>query len=259
MLISGFSMLLARPRRAPTAADYVQQGLLAMWDAASNRGLGQPHNPSATSWANCVAGAPALAVTYTDPSAAPWRGGIRFTAVGAYAKATSSALLTLLSKLEHWECAFAFGDPDAPGSSASPINADTRIVFARQSANNADKGWIALGSTTKTGDGRNLLAHRRVEGKKASSLGNDKPHTASVNAVQRHAVIAARLDGESLAFDANDGSGAFGTGLGVGITNLNNNARSVGSVYCLRLYSRALTAAEVAANAAIDRVRFGIS
>lgn len=50
--------------------------------------------------------------------------------------------------------------------------------------------------------------------------------------------------------------GASGTGLGGGA----NNARAMsGAVFNLRLYSRNLTAAEIAANYAVDKARFGLT
>ena len=38
-----------RGKSAPTARDYVQNGLIAMWDGEWNAGLGV-HDPNATTW-----------------------------------------------------------------------------------------------------------------------------------------------------------------------------------------------------------------
>ncbi len=40
---------------AASTADYVQDGLIANWDAIDNAGTGT-HNPSATTWKNLVQG-----------------------------------------------------------------------------------------------------------------------------------------------------------------------------------------------------------
>jgi len=47
---------------------------------------------------------------------------------------------------------------------------------------------------------------------------------------------------------------------GFGIDGWNNNATHAfrGKIYCVRLYSRALTADEIAANYAIDKIRFNL-
>lgn len=80
----------------------------------------------------------------------------------------------------------------------------------------------------------------------------------SVNAVQRNSVIAGYFDGVKITnYDNNYGGGDFGYGIGIGYSNLNNYSSCIkGAVYCLRLYNRALTAEEVAANYAVDKKRF---
>ena len=50
-----------------------------------------------------------------------------------------------------------------------------------------------------------------------------------------------------------------GQHTGIGGREWQNNWKVYGDYYCTRLYSRALTAAEIAANYAVDKVRFGLS
>lgn len=66
------------------------------------------------------------------------------------------------------------------------------------------------------------------------------------------------VDADAVSIGSSIGVGGFS---GAGIARGNNSVSQhwAGSIYCIRLYNRALTAAEIATNYAVDRARFGLT
>lgn len=212
-------------RDIPTARDYVQDGLIAMWDGKENAGWGQ-HDATATDWVdltgggrdwvNIVTGSNSwgsdhLSVYQNTTRNQTWTIGTAANTIEVcgWSEASGSYLLfglgiesRIFSILPTNNRGFQFAS-SAP-SMFQPHNAD----------------WTASATYSGTGAPDHTYYN-----------GEEKPHTAGT------------------------------TGWGVGSVAKwipYANYPFKGKVRSIRVYSRALTAAEVAANYAIDARRFSL-
>ena len=225
------STALALTLSADTAYDsssYVQSGLIAQWDGIDNAGTGT-HDPNATVWKDLVGN---LDMTLTAKGSWTFDG---------------NALQV------------AGGGAGAQGASATPAYKTIEVVYRMTDAG----GRILFNSGINTrfvvfdGDGTRLYFDGSTDTKRINcSHDADKVRFA-----------AATYDGSTVSnlyFNGEVQTGVahrntWGTGdkkVAVGDRTLGQNYPWTGEVFAIRLYDRALTAAEIAENCAIDKARF---
>lgn len=238
MLINLRNALMAG-KRTPTAKDYVPTGLVAMWDGIENAGWGT-HDASATVWKDLV-GDYDVSNSYSDIT---WTdNGYSFGHIAGnffYRSSAPAILDAVISK------SFTL---EVVRSSYSPIS---------------NAGFISLGDTNH----RNIMIydgnmHRDID-----------LYCIFLGGITGAAITNSNLsfartfvgDGSSILIYTNSTggiSGSFGaisntdSQLWIGrISYTSGNTVCDGIVNAVRLYSRALTASEIAANYAIDKARF---
>ena len=210
-----------------TAKDYVQDGLIAMWDGIENAGWGI-HDSSATTWKNLV-GDNDLVLQNT----AHFDENSLVSADRNYLTALSSAKLPYAS-IE--VCAFY----DVARNSSN-------LVCFGNSVD--DQRMLSIGlSSIQTYNGKHWL--------KLTTQVDPKCTWAGVHDGDRHdAYMRGSL---AVGTKETNGWGIRNGTFGLSGSSNYSNWNFVGEYYSVRLYSRALTAEELAANYAIDKARFNI-
>ena len=231
MLINLRNALMAG-KRTPTAKDYVQSGLVAMWDGIENAGWGT-HDASATTWNELV----------SDTSVAV-ASGVSWTANSATASGLSARWAT--------------------------IGTDTTLGGTIDSA-------LSLNAVFKTTDSANLqfvlldMLRRDCLGIAPDALGIGLRQAIPITTTSGKIwSLTANYESSSAqtsddayvngAANANRGYANFSnpTTADIAIGGGYNSGWFSGEIYNLRVYSRKLTAQEIAANYAIDKKRFNL-
>ena len=216
-----------------------------MWDGKWNAG-GGVHDPNATSWVDLVAGIELEAqyspVTSNDDS---------ISVRGKWVTGNSAAITYLQS---------SFFDPPKISGGGFTVEIASKIDLSGDH-NIFGQRYVAL----------NLFTY---DNKICGWLGNGNNTTSNLSIGQKGTVAFIVVNNGS-SYDqmsyTNGGSaiqyqnrayqgslnelGQFGVGQG----QYDAWGVAEGDYYCIRLYNRALTAAEIAANYAVDKVRFGLS
>ena len=238
MLINLRNALMAG-KRTPTAKDYVQSGLIAMWDGIENAGWGT-HDPNATVWKDLVgsldaekSGSPMVGDKFTNTSNGYW--------------ILPSGILSIVQA----------------------DNLTAEVVFKSDGIDRSNQGVVGIG------DNRALwLFFGNPPSGTSSSLtwqvrsssgirvwyneGTFGAGTHSSSVVNNNKVCNCYLDAtlRTKTVDVAAGTSTSSSSLWLGrMTGYNN---FYGNIYSIRLYSRALTADEIAANYAIDKARFNL-
>ena len=219
--------------KVPTAADYVQDGLVAMWDGIENAGW-RTHDASATTWKDLIGSADA-----TLQSSGSWGSNSLLCAGGTIAAQDGSSIDTFRTMeicLKRTGTATAFVVVVSSGNGNGVLIVKDNLAFGFGYYNNTryypPTNEISSGATI------------------CGAWDNNPASSADV---------AAYVNGASVARSATESNPGFGSGGSVVF-----GARQygiypfAGKIYCVRLYSRALTAAEIAANYAIDKERFNL-
>jgi len=215
----------------PTAADYVQYGLVAMLDGIENAGWGV-HDANATVWKNLVTGATALL-----PS-----GFAVGTDCISVSDATKNLVVSDYSGSDFTiEYVFALADSNT-GRECLFESLAGNSAFRYKATSSVQDFWSANGYT------KNLLTRTGNVGVRhhiASSLSG----IYASGSIGRDYVDGVYITGGSLS-RVPASLGGFRIGR-TGYTTYQD-------VCCIRIYSRAIAAAEIVANYEIDKVRFGI-
>lgn len=248
----------------PTARDYVQNGLVAMWDGIENAGWGQ-RNATTTTWRDLTGNGYDL--------------GIR-----------------ALSSIAFWgDNCFTFNKRSLGGNEYFWYRANTDLqtrlgtvltleicVNVRTGSLRDYAGFIGNSGGNTNGIGASLsVARNRLEifatTGSATSGSSGLIYTPSANVLGRQISLSYTANTAATALKINN----VATGTGGAINTLQQTEICVGSSFdanndgsnpysslyyrtpladfhCVRVYSRAITAAEVAANHAIDAARFGL-
>ena len=210
-------------KKAPTAKDYVQDGLIAMWDGIENAGWGV-HDATATVWKD-LSGTNDATIT----SGAPWS-----WTTNSFASATRTRYRVV-------------AETDIGG--VTPVVGEICYKeFIREAvysfvARMQGVQVLALGNKICIGQGFPMFDGIAVGA-----------HSVSIN------WSAPSLYDNSVQVSTTSGSDYWMTQdrlLQIGYFN-NTNYPFWGEIYCIRLYSRALTASEIAANYAVDKERFNL-
>ena len=232
---------------------YVTNGLIAMWDGEWNAG-GGVHDSTATTWKNLVPNSP---FGNGERAGSNLVSDVVWTSQSCYPADTYTA--------NAWRCCF----------NVSVALADTLAVLcgetvARIRAYNGD-GWSA---SAAMGCDIRLAASATNRVRPAATFAYSSTQYQFWDCVQNAAVVSldptvlrsyhVRRDGSGLGLRINGGAEVVG-GKGGGVTKTIGDVFplilvgvSAPEVCCIRYYSRALTADEIAHNYAIDKARFNL-
>lgn len=211
----------------PTARDYVQDGLIAMWDGIENAGLGV-HDATATVWKDIV----------------------------------GDNDLVLKNSAHFNENSLVSADRDkltALCSARLPYASIEVCAFFDKSRNSS--GLICFGNSVDDNRMFTISPHaiQTYNGNHMLTLTtpvNPKCSWAGVHDVKQHYayVRGALASGTNRVNNWGARTGTFGLSGSSNYSSWN----FVGEYYSVRLYSRALTAEEIASNYAIDKARFNL-
>lgn len=211
-----------------SAKSYVQDGLVAMWDGIENAGWGV-HDASASTWKDLV-------------------GSNDMTLNQENSAVEDNALSSGSSKSQIW-------------ASFSPIASYATLEIVLMAASNAgpcvinpvkQNGWQIVIINGLIGTGINPSA----DNSKGVSISQEVPMSLTIEKSSVSVTTAIFKNGLE---DVNAASlGSWYTVNGGQVGNDGINRSFLGKIYAIRLYSRALTAAEVAANYTVDKARFNL-
>ena len=231
---------MAQPGMADgiAASSYVQNGLVACWDGIENAGAGT-HDAGATVWKDIV-------------------GGYEFALTGVTVDA---------DRMTFAGDATSYGTLDAAGTTATfgaAMNGTLEIVYVSRNGNvnqillQAPPG-IGMTFGELISGNNHLIVPFTTSGttKQPTYVFTSGTATNSVSLrCESGAAVAAIANGSALSRTV-DGGYWSGTGTETFVGNRASKAAGFpGSIYCIRLYSRQLTDAEIAFNQSIDRMRF---
>lgn len=221
---------------AVSTSSYVQDGLIACWDGIENAGAGT-HNPDATVWKDIVGGYEfALTGVTVDAD--------RMTFAG-----TSSSYGTLSAA-------------DTTSTFVAAKNGTMEIVYASRTGTG---NQVLLQSSSGSGIAFGILGGSSILPYTNGSTTRCKKFTLT-SGTSTNSVAVCYTGGEPSSAIANGvaltspGTDSWGspdalTYIGVRATKA-ANTHFPGSIYCIRLYDRQLTDAEIAVNQSVDKLRF---
>ena len=213
----------------PTARDYVQDGLIAMWDGIENAGFGV-HDSGARTWKDLIG-----VHDFVLPS------GISF--------GEDCALFT---KSAGKEQSWGFNDDEILTIEVCGKHTSNEVGFAFQfSGSLLGKRLFAYLSTNNRGF--QFMSMANTMNRPAFGIRWSVAATFDSVTVQKETFY----NGQSS--PTNTGTTAWGANSAcIGYYNNSNTYAFVGEICSVRLYSRAITSAEVATNYAIDKARFNL-
>ena len=228
--------------QAETTGDYVQGGLVACWDGYENSGPSDGHRSDATKWIDCVQGAevdlPAW-VTVENCSlysaADPSHVGVPLASIEGLSSADAAWTIEVVQQSDGWV------KTDSYGNLQNVFSTPRGSLGYRQ--NNA-KGFYFLGANTATQLSLQNWVH--------ASANIADQHTMSAVLGTSKAACKIWMDGAAGTVNYN---GGYNTGYGTDFKFFENLRMGV-RVYAIRVYNRALTQDEIAANRAVDVKRF---
>ena len=235
-VMSAFALPMAV--QAGSASLYVQDGLVACWDGIENGGA-NTHNPSATVWKDLV-------------------GGYEFTLTGVTVEDDRMTFAGTTSSYGTLSAA------DTTSTFVAAKNGTMEIVYASRTVVSGNNNFqVLLQSTADSGLAFGLFSSSSII--VYSSASTAKPlvqfsSSTTTNSVSVRytsgAPASAFANGESKTLSGNNYWGSPDASMTFIGKRASNAAAFPGSIYCIRLYSRQLTDAEIAANHALDVKRF---
>ena len=207
-------------KQGKTARDYVQSGLVAMWDGIENAGWGV-HDASATDWTNLVDGS-----GEATPYGAAW--------------------LDNAMTMDGNTSVFNIFDASAVLNSH---NFTIEVLVSRSVS------YGAVFPGINAADANSLYVYPWYGSRSGVYVYGSKVHSYIEGANKRHVVFTG--DGTNI-LTYFDGSHDGTTTQDTAITYTGKMYWRRGIIYAVRVYSRALTADEIAHNYAIDKERFNL-
>ena len=218
-------------KREPNTWDYVQTGLIGMWDGIENAGRGV-HDANAATWKDLV-GEHDFAVVLSDSE---WE------ADAFYAKNRNAATSGFMNFSSSMTLQFVIKDNLSPAT------------------NTGNSAFVILGAH----DGRYFgLLHRPSNN---AYMADRAYYSQSISAGYK--CLSFSNISQTVASMWADGSILSSSGYNsLDVTNARGNVARIGGtaeanraikLHCIRIYNRVLTDAEIAANYAIDRRRFNL-
>lgn len=256
MLINLRNALMAG-KRTPTAKDYVQDGLVAMWDGIENADWGT-HDPNATVWKDLVGNSDALLSGTLVPDRC-WGNNHFYNNIESvvFTGTPSSAMKAAITSGQ-LTVQGVFMPEEQPSSGnfcvfqCSPASVTTDgLIFASMNSN-------VCGSSNTMSWATNRVSNGFIQDGWVNIIGN----AYALSFICDNTTMTSILNGSSATAARTQPLPADADLTSFAIYNYNwsfGRSRTLrGKMYNLRLYSRALTAAEIARNRTIDKARFGL-
>jgi hypothetical protein len=229
-----------------TAKDYIQDGLIAMWDGIENVGFGEPHDSSATTWKN-LAGGEDIEI-YTQN--AEWNDSALVGKERSFVNANTVLGLGSLAMPSTYETVEIVIN--------SYDNSRIWVLFMHDGLP-MSASHIALANHTRG------LQFAYINGVGGGIDINELPTEGVRFGAARVGTSPSQAGGEcyingllnTKPFNRSNYSPAARFGEGYR-SNEYNAAPFVGEVCAMRFHSRALTAEEIVHNYEIDKARFGL-
>lgn len=219
----------------PTARDYVQSGLTAMWDGIENAGWGQ-RNSTASSWLDLIGGRVFSGSCGWSDTAATFNGSQILSGTASEEIADSDAMTieavcwaTNITGVTASTCCYVYAPKSYPGGKNY-----REVWFGKHLAVFGSKFVSGKAITATT-------TPRSYSFDYSNSLGYRDGVSASLVASPDYWHVSRPSIGGSYDYNASTA-----------------RLMMIGAIHSIRVYSRALSAAEVAANYAIDAARFGL-
>ena len=217
---------------------YVTDGLVAMWDGEWNAG-GGTHDDTATTWKDLIGNIDATAINspiflykYTDTSNGYW---------------------------------------SLPSSVREIVEAQSltaEVVFRASDKSTYNQGIVGMGSGRSLWlffgippSSASVTLSWQVRGSTIRVLYGGGPFytdTHSSSLVVDNSVCNAYLDSTLCTISPDISAGSITSTSDFFIGMITGYSNFYGKIYCVRIYSRALTAAEIAHNYTIDKLRFNL-
>jgi len=219
--------------KAPTAADYVQDGLVAMWDGIENAGW-NTHDETATVWKDLIGS-----------------NDMELTRRGSF----GDAYLSSNSSTSPYNAAHAQISIDCMAIECVAQRASGNIAISNGVGAYAKNKGVCFSATTYVQF--DFYNEYGLENRQELGFGNIHSYSAVyqntgasyVDRCYQDAKQLVKLEGTNTW--ANRGGFSVGGGTIAGYT-------WAGKMYCIRLYDRDLTDAEIVANYAVDKARFNL-
>lgn len=247
--------ILWEGKTIPTASDYVQDGLVAMWDGIENAGWDTDDRTS-TKWVNLCS---PTKNTFTVQSGKSWWGEKSFEVNTNYAQNIGTKYFSEISWAAGGSLEVCFR-PDFFGNRSS---GNAGRVFATSYNNGAlqlsysapwSRLWYfifgpATSSTYVFSD--TSFVGSGLPKTLSSSVIPGSTAAATTNTIYRNGVRMTISNTATFSY-----SQSYNCGLCADYTGKSQNIE--GGFYCIRVYNRPLTAAEIAWNYSIDKERFNL-
>ena len=228
-------------KRTPTAKDYVQNGLVAMWDGIENVGWGQHSNSETSTWVDLVGG--------HDMSI---MGSVPAQVFNDISFVNSNQPFGTLNRDKILENATEYTIETCGALTAADSDA---VLFQIRAANKTGWNVFKYGSGVYVGPANEfsfsfttgimhvvgVVTQSSAAYYRNGSLAQTKSGDYSANIAQMQTI------------DVNKFSSS-----GWGYADIMTGSNWSGNIYFARVYSRALTADEIAHNYTIDKARFGL-
>lgn len=244
---AGIFLAARRKASTPTARSYVQDGLIAMWDGRENAGWGV-HDAEATTWKDLVGGYDGVQRTTTGWS---WSNDAY---VGTLANGHGFAVPTtftsvLKNNIAHHTVEFVF----------KPANTNRKALFSQYSGTGTGFEFYSNNTFRAYYGGmpdKQISAWDATLPCKTISLTYSNPNDL-VSDTSLNMYVNGKI-GNTLTYLIQPTQIKDSNAFILGGENSRNNMSIQGELHCVRVYLRALTAEEIAANHAVDKARFNL-
>ena len=209
----------------PTARDYVQDGLIAMWDGIENAGWGV-HDPNATVWKDLIGGetVSSPSVIFTDNS---------LSLDGSY---------------------YMVGSKNYYANNGYSIE----LVFSAHTSPPSNSAVVVFGSYSGGGINWQNYWQTNIGGAWHSSNWPEKINQVSMTLDKNGRVVYCHENQGYYEMSLSPFSYPYKVGsVGIG-KGWNQSKTFDGEINCIRFYDRGLAQDEISANYAIDKARFNL-
>ena len=232
MLINLRNAMLSGGKRTPTAADYIQDGLVALWDGIENAGWGQ-HDPNATVWKDLVG-----SYDISLNSNASWSND--HIIINGYSGAAAAACPSSVEgKTIEVVCQHNYYNSSAWQYLVSVYGANSR---PRQFA-----AFRGNSSAASVGGGYYHRYFDSASSSRAASISSFSPDLAYEDGVPK-------ITTQASAYGSNGGV----VTLGASSPSDRASFQFRGNCFSIRVYNTNLTQSEILANYAVDKARFNL-
>jgi hypothetical protein len=249
MALINFRNALTTGKRKPTAKDYVQSGLVAMWDGIENAGWGV-HDASATTWKDLSGNGYDM-----DYETDVVIGADGVTSATASPFASAATTLDFLYKT--MEIVLTIQTSSTSGQES--------LLFARKGTNTGCAMLVYGGSHAGASGSNNLIISPMVNKKAAllstnwqSCLGKRIAVAMTSDVLSLTNMTKSFINGVETTPIPAIGNGYSANSARIGGQTSTSRTFTGGIIHAVRLYANEMTTSDLLANYAIDKARFGL-